>query len=168
MAVHIGHAGQQYLEQFVAGLRTAEVCGLRVTDIDYMRGVIRPVVQYPTEPLKTEVSKTPIPIPRSLANTLAAHVGRWPAEHVLIGGAGETGWQLGPWALERAVKAARSKVEDLPAEFRFHDLRHYLASLLIASGASVRSARLRAMSRRAAMFCATWMTCERVCMENTR
>ena len=39
---------------------------------------------------------------------------------------------------------------------------------MMASGASVRSARLRAISRRAAMFCATWITCERVCMENTR
>ena len=33
----------------------------------------------------------------------------------------------------------------LPADFRYHDLRHYLASLLIASGADVKvvQARLR-------------------------
>lgn len=36
-------------------------------------------------------------------------------------------------------------VDGLPAGFRFHDLRHYLASLLIASGADVKvvQARLR-------------------------
>ena len=30
----------------------------------------------------------------------------------------------------------RAKVPGLPASFRFHDLRHYFASLLIASGAT--------------------------------
>jgi integrase len=110
-----------------------------------MRGVITPAVQYPDAPLKTEIARTPIPIPRSLANTLAAHVGRWGREHVLIGEAGESGWQLGPWALERAVRAARAGIEGLPEGFRFHDLRHFYASLLIASGANVKvvQARLR-------------------------
>jgi integrase len=89
-----------------AGLRVAEACGLRVSDVDFMRGVITPAEQHPAEPLKTEISRTPIPIPRSLANTLAAHVGRWRTEHVLTGEAGETGWQLGPWALERGPGSA--------------------------------------------------------------
>lgn len=30
-----------------AGLRLAEVCGLRVPDVDFMRGVVSPVQQYP-------------------------------------------------------------------------------------------------------------------------
>lgn len=99
---------------------------------------ITPAVQYPAEPLKTDISQTPIPVARSLANALAAHVGRTPTEHVLVGEAGETGWQLGPWVLERAVRAARPTVDGLPQGFRFHDLRHYFASLLIASGANVK------------------------------
>ncbi|GII26907.1 hypothetical protein Pmi06nite_03490 [Planotetraspora mira] len=43
------------------------------------------------------------------------------------------------------MRKARGKVQDLPTGFRFHDLRHYLASLLIASGADVKvvQARLR-------------------------
>jgi integrase len=43
------------------------------------------------------------------------------------------------------VRGARAKVEGLPAQFRFHDLRHYFASLLIASGLDVKvvQARLR-------------------------
>ncbi|MFG1821960.1 hypothetical protein ACGFIJ_05710 [Microbispora bryophytorum] len=43
----------------------------------------------------------------------------------------DNGAQVGPWKLERAMRKARGKVQDLPTGFRFHDLRHYLASLLI-------------------------------------
>ncbi|MEU7911083.1 tyrosine-type recombinase/integrase [Microbispora bryophytorum] len=64
--------------------------------------------------------------------------------HVKAGLSGETlltddnGAQVGPWKLERAMRKARGKVQDLPTGFRFHDLRHYLASLLISSGADVK------------------------------
>jgi len=33
-----------------AGLRVAEACGLRTADMDFMRGVAHPAVQYPAEP----------------------------------------------------------------------------------------------------------------------
>lgn len=122
------------------GLRVAEACGLRVADVDFMRKVVNPAVQYPAEPLKTEVSKTPVPIPESLALTLAAHVKRWPAETLLTDTAGS---QLSPWTVERAFRDARVKVEGLPAGFRFHDLRHYLASLLIDAGASIKVVQAR-------------------------
>src|SRR5438309_4473494 len=45
------------------GLRTAEVVGLRVADVDFMRGIVRPVQQRDGEPLKSETSRTPLPIP---------------------------------------------------------------------------------------------------------
>jgi integrase len=130
-----------------AGMLSAEVCGLRVGDVDFMRGIVRPRVQYPAEELKTDTSRTPVPIPQSLALELAAHVRRWPGETLLTS---EDGNQFGPWALERAVRKARAKVEDLPTGFRYHDLRHYFASLLIASGADVKEvqARLRHASAR--------------------
>ena len=129
-----------------AGLRVAEACGLRVADVDFMRGIVYPRVQYPAEELKTEISRTPVPVPQSLALELAAHVERWPSDPArgpLLTGA--DGGQLSTWALERAMRTARGKVDGLPEGFRYHDLRHYLASLLIASGADVKvvQARLR-------------------------
>lgn len=123
------------------GLRTAEACGLRLSDVDFMRGVVSPAVQWPGEPLKTETSRTPVPIPSELAAWLAAAVAAWPAETVVTDA---TGGPASPWSIERAVRANRERV-GLPEGFRFHDLRHYLASLLIASGADVKvvQARLR-------------------------
>ncbi len=47
------------------GLRVAEACGLRVADVDFMRGVVSPAVQYPAEELKTDTSQTPVPRSRS-------------------------------------------------------------------------------------------------------
>jgi integrase len=43
------------------------------------------------------------------------------------------------------MRSARARVAGLPADVRYHDLRHYFASLLIASGADVKvvQARLR-------------------------
>ncbi|MGH3737203.1 MAG: tyrosine-type recombinase/integrase [Micromonosporaceae bacterium] len=125
-----------------AGLRIAEACGLRVADVDFMRGIITPAVQYPAEELKSKASRQPVPIAQSLAAELSAHVAQWRAEWLL---SNDDRRQLGPWALERAVRATRGDVEGLPAGFRYHDLRHYFASLLIASGANVKvvQARLR-------------------------
>ena len=86
-------------------------------------------------------SRTPIPIPESLALTLSAHVAAFSADGWLL--TDEAGHQLGPWQLQRAFRAARAKVDGLPAGFRFHDLRHYYASLLIASGRDVKVVQTR-------------------------
>lgn len=128
-----------------AGLRVAEACGLRPGD-DWLRRSITPAVQYPAEPLKTAMSQTTIPIADALVAELAAQMERWPGPTVLTD---ESGNQLGPWRLEREFRRARStdavRASGLPAGFRFQDLRHYYASLLISSGADVKvvQARLR-------------------------
>jgi integrase len=41
------------------------------------------------------------------------------------------------------MRKARGQVNGLPAGFRYHDLRHYLASLLIASGSDVKTVQAR-------------------------
>ena len=70
--------------------------------------------------------RTPIPIPEQLALQPSAQVKRRPGEWLLLT---DLGRQLGPWQLERAVRVGPAKVPGLPEGFRFHDLRHYLASL---------------------------------------
>lgn len=125
-----------------AGLRVAEVSALRVADIDFVRGVVSPKRQWPAEPLKSETSQTPIPIPRELTLMLSASVQAWPHEHIVTNGEGKP---APPWQIERAMRDVRESavVPGLPAEFSFHDLRHYFASLLIAKGADIKTVQAR-------------------------
>ena len=46
-------------------------------------------------------------------------------------------------ACRRPSPRARGKVDGLPDGFRYHDLRHYFASLLIASGTDVKTVQAR-------------------------
>ena len=94
----------QLLASF-AGLRLAEVCGLRVADVDFMRGTVSPIQQDPAEELKTEMSRTPIPIPDSLALALSAHVAQHSTTWIMCD---EVGRQMGPWQLQREFRRARA------------------------------------------------------------
>ncbi len=82
------HLGPAVLLGAFVGLRTAEVCGLRAADVDFMRGVVSPAVQWPGEPLKTDTSRSPVPIPAALALELSAAVARWPGRAVVTDGRG--------------------------------------------------------------------------------
>ena len=111
-----------------------------MVDVDFMRGIVSPVQQYPADPLKTEMSRTPVPIPTNLALTLSAHVAEFSTDWVMCDPWGK---QMGPWQLQREFRRARGAVVGLPEGFRFHDLRHYYASLLIASGVDVKVVQTR-------------------------
>lgn len=117
-----------------AGLRVGEVCGLRRTDIDFEAREIRPSVQYPAAPLKTEMSREAVPVADALLAVLPRPTDGGPTTVL----AHANGDQVSPWAIDRAVRSARPVVKDLPDGFRFHDLRHYFASLLIAHGSDVK------------------------------
>jgi integrase len=134
------------------GLRVSEACGLRTMDVDFMRGVVTPCEQYGATPLKTDGSSASVPIPRDLANLLSASVARFGTGHLVTDGEGN---QCSPRALQKAVVVVRADIEGLPATFTFHDFRHYFASLLIASGADVKTvqARLRHASAVTTLDC---------------
>ncbi|SDL30065.1 tyrosine-type recombinase/integrase [Microbacterium azadirachtae] len=123
-----------------AGLRVAEIAALRVEDVDFMRGVITPAIQYPNEPLKTDESKNPIPIPTDLAVTLNANPVTWKSKTIVVGAYGRP---VAPYTIEAAWRDARTTVEGLPEDFRIHDLRHYFASLLIAAGLDIKTVQAR-------------------------
>lgn len=99
--------------------------------MDFMRGVIAPAIQYPGVELKTEESRTPIPIPQNLCLELSVNHTRWGSETLVTN---EWGRALSPHRLEHYFREARATVKGLPDGFRFHDLRHYFASLLISQG----------------------------------
>ena len=123
-----------------AGLRVAEVAALRVEDVDFMRGIITPAIQYPGEELTTEMSKTPIPIPHDLAVMLNANPVTWGSSTIVVGAFGRS---VAPYTIEMAFRAARETVLGLPDGFRIHDLRHYFASLLIAAGLDIKTVQAR-------------------------
>ena len=126
-----------------AGLRISEACGLRVGDVDFVRGVVHPRMQYGGAPLKTEGSAAPIPVPRELTLLLSAAVARHPSDWMVPRSITGGDKPCSPNTVEEAVRAARAKVPGLPEKFCFHDLRHYLASLLIASGADIKTVQAR-------------------------
>ena len=109
--------------------------------------------------MQLECSRTPVPIPRELALTLAAAVEKFGGESVVTD---EAGRLSSLWELQRAVRVALcNKVKGLPEDFRYHDLRHYFASLLIASGLDVKVVQTR-LRHASAMTTSTPMaTCGR-------
>ena len=123
-----------------AGLRIAEVAALRIGDVDFMRGVITPAIQYPDKPLKTECSKAPIPIPNELALELGYSSRMFKEPTTVV--TSDTGKPVAPWTIQQAWREAKASA-DLPDAFRFQDLRHYYATMLIDAGLSVKAVQQR-------------------------
>ena len=136
-----------------AGLRIAEACGLRVVDVDLDARTVTPAVQYPDKPLKTESSMAAVPIPDVFVGELKRLLDGRTDGWVLLD---DGGAQLGPWKVERHMRRIRRQVAGLSPVFRFHDLRHYYASMLIASGADVKIVQQRLRHASAAVTLRTY------------
>lgn len=119
-----------------AGLRRGEIVALRVQDVDFMRGIVTPAIQNNGEPLKTEQSATAIPIPQELALELNKMPAKYGSDTIVVNAYGRP---VSTTMLNSAFRTARESIEGLPDGFRLHDLRHYYASLLIASGLDVKT-----------------------------
>jgi integrase len=80
-----------------------------------------------------------VPIPRELALMLSAAVQRYGGEWAVprVDGFGH------PRRIEAEIRRVRGSIDKLPQSFTFHDLRHYFASLLIASGADIKTVQAR-------------------------
>jgi hypothetical protein len=81
-------------------------------DVDFLRAVVYPKVQYPARPLKTKTSKTPVPVPASLIEQCSIQIAAYGWHETLL--TGEDDRQLSTWAIERAMRKARSEVKGLP------------------------------------------------------
>ncbi len=131
------------LTQAGLGLRIGELLALRVADVDFLRRTVRIEWQFTqgskgerSEP-KTPRSRRTVPLPRMVADVLAAHLAAYPAaEDGTIFTTGK-GTALGHVyyrhnLIRRAVTEA-----GLPKGTTSHDLRHHYASVLLAAGESV-------------------------------
>jgi integrase len=123
------------------GLRAGEIAALRIKRLDLLRGTVR-VVEATSEvggrlvlgPTKTHAERT-VRLPRFLRDDLAAYLAsrsRDPNGFVFTG---PKGGQLRHTNFYQRLFCPALARAGLPAEIRFHDLRHTCAALLIAQGA---------------------------------
>jgi len=128
------------------GLRPGELFGLAADRVDFLRRTVRVDQQIARRegggvglaPLKTPSSYRTVPLPDVVGTALAAHMKEWavhPDLGVMFTTRGGGPVQQHPWA--EVWGTARTKAK-LPAWATPHDLRHFYASMLIRSGASVK------------------------------
>jgi integrase len=134
------------------GLRPAELCGLRIRDIDLMHGVLHvcgtrsPIagfdggVREQVDGLtKSEAGQRSIPIPSwlcaDLAAMLASRASPLPQDaHLFVN---KDGRPLNRDTFRARIVRPALRAAGLPDDFRTYDFRHTHASLLIDDGANV-------------------------------
>jgi integrase len=117
----------------LAGLREGEVLGLRGGDVDFLRRCIRIRQQAQNAelvPLKTKASTRTLPADDLLLQEISAHMAAFPLGPqgtLILNREGETPKRT---AFGNAWRDAVEKA-NVPKGARFHDLRHFYASVLI-------------------------------------
>jgi integrase len=123
------------------GLRAGEIAALRVKRLDLLRGTVR-VVEAASEvsgrlitgPTKTHAERT-VRLPRFLCDELAAYLASPPRDRDAFVFTAPKGGPLRHHNFYKRQFCPALVRAGLPAQIRFHDLRHTCASLLIAQGA---------------------------------
>ena len=123
------------------GLRAGEIAALRVKRLDLLRGTVR-VVEAASEvsgrlitgPTKTHAERT-VRLPRFLRDELAAYLASPPRDRDAFVFTAPKGGPLRHHNFYKRQFCPALVRAGLPAQIRFHDLRHTCASLLIAQGA---------------------------------
>ena len=131
------------LTQAGLGLRIGELLALRAQDVDFLRRTVRIEWQFTqgsngqrSEP-KTPRSRRTVPLPRVVADALAAHLAAYPAaEDGTIFTTGR-GVPLGHVYYGYNLLGRAATQAGLPTGTTSHDLRHHYASVLLAAGESV-------------------------------
>jgi integrase len=140
-----------------AGLRQGEIFGLAADRVDFLRRTITIDRQLVTlaghkpylAPPKTAASIRKVPLPDFVSAALSSHMATYPPGldgllFTTTAGAAVPRNRFGE-AWRAAVKRA-----DVRVGLRFHDLRHYYASLLIRHGESVKVVQARLGHKNAA------------------
>jgi integrase len=130
------------------GLRPGELFGLTVDRVQFLAR--QPVIRVDQQlvrvrghgvqigPLKTASSYRAVPLPGVVAETIAAHLQRWPAHSELgLVFTNERGGPIQQYPFSMAWETGKGRA-GLPGWATPHDLRHDYASLLIRSGASIK------------------------------
>jgi integrase len=119
-----------------AGLREGEALGLTVPRVEFLARRLVIVEQMQNKvlsPLKTKASTRVVPADDLVVNAVTAHMQRWapgPGQLLITNRLGRPVQRNSfGHCWREAVKAAK-----LPEGTRFHDLRHFYASTLIAAG----------------------------------
>lgn len=127
------------------GLRQGECFGLTVDRVDFLRRTIRvdrqlilaPGQPWRFAPPKTAASVRTVPMPKTVGDALAAHLAALPAGDDGLIFTNEAGGPIRRSSFAIAWRAA-VKAAGLEGGARFHELRHFYASLLIRYGESVK------------------------------
>jgi integrase len=150
------------VDQAGLGLRIGELLALRVSDVDFLRRVVRVEHQLDRSgrermPTKTPRSRRDVPLPRVVAEALAAHLAfeseiRGPEALIF------TNSRHKVWAnvTYRGVFNAAVQRAGLPSSTTSHDLRHHYASVLLGAGESVVAVAERLSHDHAALVLSTY------------
>jgi integrase len=133
------------------GLRPGELFGLTADHVEFLKRSVRvdqQMVRVRGEgvrlaPLKTVASYRTVPLPDVVAQAIAAHMQTWPTHPELaLVFTNERHAPIQQFPFGMVFEHARAKA-GLPEWTTPHDLRHFYASTLIRSGASIKVVQTR-------------------------